>query len=278
MKTVILCGGKGTRIRDVAEDLPKPMIPIGDDPIVKHIMDIYSAHGHREFVLCLGYLGWRLRHYFMNFRAEHADVELDFADDSVRYLDSAKLPPWRVTLADTGIDAMTGCRIKRVQKYVGDETFMLTYGDGVGDVDVSRLVEFHRAHGKLVTITAVRPPSRFGELVNDGDEVRAFHEKPQAGSGRINGGFFVCEPGVFDVLEDDEACVFEQAPLQRLAAKGEVMSYRHDGFWMPMDTPREYARLNELWQRGEAPWRSLPDVVLPRPEPVEISEPSELVP
>lgn len=270
MKTVILCGGKGTRIRDVAEELPKPMIPIGRDPILKHIMDIYGAHGHHEFVLCLGHLGWRIRHYFINFRAEQTDVEVDFANDSMRYLESAKLPPWRITLADTGVEAMTGCRVKRIEKHVGNDTFMLTYGDGVADIEIDQLLEFHRSHGKLMTITSVKPPSRFGELETDGDLVRAFHEKPQAGNGRINGGFFVCEPGVFDFLADDESCVLEQEPLQRLAADGQLMSFRHDGFWMPMDTPREYARLNELWRCGEAPWsvdsQRLPDVILPRPE------------
>ncbi len=255
MKTVILCGGKGTRIRDVSGDIPKPMIPIGEFPIVKHIMDTYGLHGYREFILCLGYKGWKLKEYFLNFRAETADITIDMANNgAVSYDNSGVLPPWRVTLAETGLEAMTGCRIKRIQKHVGDNPFMLTYGDGVGDVNVSELVEFHRSHGKLVTITSVRPPARFGELVVKDNQVTSFQEKPQTAGGYINGGFFVCEPGVFDYVADDESCTFEREPLQRLARDGQMMTYCHDGFWMPMDTFREYTLLNDMWHRGEAPW------------------------
>ncbi len=255
LKVVVLCGGKGTRIRDVSEELPKPMIPIGEYPIVKHIMDIYGAFGHHEFILCLGYLGWRIKHYFLHYRAEHGDVQLDFRDiDNPRYLATTEMPPWNVILAQTGIESMTGARIMKVRRYVENETFMLTYGDGVGDIDIDGLLEFHRSHGRLVTITSVHPPSRFGELVVEDGVVASFHEKPQAAGGLINGGFLVCEPGVFDYLSHDESCVFETDALQNIAADHQLMSYEHQGFWMPMDTSREYVMLNELWNRGEAPW------------------------
>jgi glucose-1-phosphate cytidylyltransferase len=255
VKVVLLCGGKGTRIRDVSEDLPKPMIPIGRDPILRHIMAVYGACGHHDFVLCLGHLGWRIRHYFTHLLTEGADVELDFRRGGrPRVLEDRTLPPWRVTLAETGAEAMTGARLKRVQRYVGQETFLLTYGDGLADVDLDAVVAFHRSHGKLATVTAVRPPSRFGELELDGDEVASFQEKPQVSEGRINGGYFVLEPQVFDYLTADDDCVFERRPLQQLAADGQMMAFRHDGFWMPMDTPREHARLNEIWASGSAPW------------------------
>jgi len=256
MKTVILCGGMGTRIRDLSEDLPKPMIPIGGYPIVQHIMDIYSHYDHNDFVLCLGYKSWNFKEYFLNFRAATSDLVIDLASDSsVEFLNAKVTPPWKITLAETGLDAMTGCRIKRIGQYVGDETFMLTYGDGVSDIDIEALLKFHRAHGKLVTMTAVRPPSRFGELVIEGDQITDFQEKPQTADGLINGGFFVCEPGVFDYVEDIESCIFEQKPLQKLARDGELMSYTHEGFWMPMDTSREYTLLNEMWQTDTAPWK-----------------------
>ncbi len=255
MKTVILCGGKGTRIRDVSSEIPKPMIPIGEYPVVKHIMDTYSLYGFRDFILCLGFKGWKIKEYFLNFRAGTADITIDMSQNgAVTYNDAAVLPPWKVTLAETGLDAMTGCRIKRIQKHVGDNPFLLTYGDGVGDINVGALVDFHRSHGKLITITSVRPPARFGELVVEGEQVTSFQEKPQAAGGYINGGFFVCEPGVFDYVSEDEACTFEREPLQRLARDGQMMTYYHDGFWMPMDTFREYTLLNEMWSRGDAPW------------------------
>ena len=255
MKVVILCGGKGTRIRDVSGELPKPMIPIGPFPILKHIMDIYSRYGHNEFILCLGYKGWVIKEYFLNYCAETMDLEVDFSSGGrVRHLSHNDPPPWRIIMAETGLEAMTGCRIKRVQKYIGNETFMLTYGDGVGNIDVTALMEFHRSHGKLCTITSVHPPSRFGELVVKGTVVTSFEEKPQSVSGQINGGFFVCEAGVFDWVTDEESCAFERAPLQNLASDGQLMTYHHDGFWMPMDTSREYLFLNELWHRGAPPW------------------------
>ena len=256
MKVAILCGGKGTRIRDLTEDLPKPMIPIGPYPIVHHIMGIYSRHGFNDFVLCLGYKSWKFKEYFLNFRCATSDVTVDLADGgSVRLHNTERTPSWKVTLVETGLDAMTGARIKRIQRYIGDQTFMLTYGDGVSDIDVKQLLEFHRSHGRAATVTSVRPTSRFGELVVAGHEVKEFSEKPQTSAGLINGGFFVLEPEVFDYVTDDEDCTWEREPLSRLARDGKLMTYVHEGFWMPMDTPREHILLNQLWARGQAPWR-----------------------
>lgn len=254
MKTVILCGGKGTRIHNVSDTLPKPMIPIGDFPIVKHIMDIYSYHNLNEFILCLGYMGWKIKEYFLNYRAQTEDIELDLSRVGDPHYLGSTVPSWRIILAQTGLDAMTGCRIKRVQKYIGNETFLLTYGDGVADIDISALVKYHKFHGKLVTITSVRPPARFGELIVKDNIVEAFEEKPQVEEGFINAGFFVCEPGVFDYLADDDSCIFEEEPLQNLARDGQLMTYLHKGFWMPMDTLRDYNLLNDIWNKGDAPW------------------------
>lgn len=255
MKVVILCGGKGIRIRDLSEDLPKPMIPIGNYPIVHHIMTIYSRYGFNDFVLCLGYKSWKFKEYFLNFRYETSDITIDLADPAPVVENSGNVPPWKITLAQTGLNAMTGCRIKNIQKYVGNNPFMLTYGDGVSDIDISRLVAFHKSHGKLATLTSVHPTSRFGELVVENDQVFDFQEKPQTTEGLINGGFFVCEPEVFDYVSEKENCTFEQDPLKRLANDGQLMTYRHAGFWLPMDTTREYILLNNLWDRGEAPWK-----------------------
>lgn len=280
MNVVLLCGGKGTRIRDVAEEIPKPMIPIGRDPIVRHIMEIYGAFGHRDFVLCLGHLGQRIRHYFTHLLTESSDVELDFRaapEPATRVLEPRPLPPWKVTLAETGIETMTGARLRKVRRYVGQGTFMLTYGDGLADIDLDALLERHRSEGKLATVTAVRPPSRFGELDIEGRAVRSFQEKPQVSTGLINGGFFVFEPEVFEFLDEGEDCVLERGPLQRLADAGQMAAYRHDGFWMPMDTAREHARLNAIWASGQAPWRV--DALRPRSEPiVELPRPSASIP
>ena len=257
MKVVILCGGQGIRIRDLSENLPKPMIPIGRYPIVHHIMQTYSRYGFHEFILCLGYKSWKFKEFFLNYRLETSDITIDLNDSgSVEVHDVRDIPPWKVTLAETGLKAMTGCRISRIRKHVGDEAFMLTYGDGVSDIDIGRLVEFHRSHGKLATVTSVRPTSRFGELVVEDNSVLDFQEKPQTSAGLINGGFFVCEPGVFDYISDNEACKWETDPLKSLALDGQLMTYVHDGFWMPMDTTREYILLNDMWAKGDAPWRN----------------------
>lgn len=256
MKVVILCGGKGTRIRELSEELPKPMIPIGSYPIVRHIMSIYSHYDYNEFVLCLGYKSWKFKEYFLNYHLATTDVTIDLANPSkIDYKNDDSVPPWKVTLAETGFDAMTGCRVKRIQKYIDNRAFMLTYGDGVSDIDIEKLVAFHRSHRKLATVTSVRPASRFGELVVEGSQVTDFQEKSQTSAGLINGGFFVCEPGVFDYVKDDESCTFEQEPLQRLARDGQLMTYVHEGFWMPMDTAREYTLLNRLWNQNKAPWK-----------------------
>ena len=248
MQVVILCGGQGTRIRDVADDIPKPMIPVGGRPILWHIMKLYAQHGFTDFVLCLGYKSWVIKRYFLDYHLAGADFSLRLgrpAEARVHGADTAE--DWHVTLAETGLDAMTGCRVKRAEKYVTGDTFLLTYGDGVADVDVRRLLAFHQAHGKVGTVTAVQPPGRFGELELEGRRVAEFSEKPLLARGRISGGFFVFGRAMFDRLEDDPALVFEHEPLMRLARDGELMAYPHDGFWHPMDSSRDYQFLNDLW-------------------------------
>jgi glucose-1-phosphate cytidylyltransferase len=255
MKVVILAGGFGTRIRDVAEDIPKPMIPIGPYPILWHIMKYYASFGHHEFVLCLGHKGNVIREFFLNYEAYTRDVTLGLGNAaSVSFHNDHAEADWKVTLAATGFNAMTGARIARIARYVGDDDFMLTYGDGVGDVDLDALVAFHKHHGKILTVTGVRPPGRFGELRSQQGAVTEFNEKPQATGGRISGGFFVANRRLFDYLNDDEDLVFEQVPMRRLVADGNLMMFEHDGFWQPMDTSREYQLLNALYEKGEAPW------------------------
>lgn len=255
MKVVILAGGFGTRIRDVAEDIPKPMIPIGPYPILWHIMKYYASFGHHEFVLCLGHKGNVIREFFLNYEAYTRDVTLELGNAaSLSFHNDHAEADWKVTLAATGFNAMTGARIARIARYVGDDDFMLTYGDGVGDIDLEALVAFHKSHGKVLTVTGVRPPGRFGELRSNQGAVTEFNEKPQATGGRISGGFFVADRRLFDYLNDDEKLVFEQEPMRRLVADGNLMMFEHDGFWQPMDTSREYQLLNALYERGEAPW------------------------
>jgi glucose-1-phosphate cytidylyltransferase len=252
----------GTRIRDVSAEIPKPMIPIGTNPILWHIMKTYSAHGFKEFVLCLGYQSHTIKDFFLNYTLNTADVTLHLGRDSkveIEALDEHEAEGWRVTLAETGLHTMTGGRLRRIERYVADEPyFMVTYGDGVGDVDVSALVAFHLSHKKLLTVTGVRPPGRFGELtVADDDRVVGFNEKPQVGGGLISGGFFVCSRDIFRYLSDGgDGLVLEKEPMTRLAADGEVRVFRHEGFWHPMDTSRDYLFLNDLWERGEAPWKT----------------------
>jgi glucose-1-phosphate cytidylyltransferase len=257
MKTVILCGGQGTRIRDVSADVPKPMITIGRYPILWHIMKGYAAAGHQDFILCLGYQSHVIKDFFLNYHVRTSDVTVTLGQHaSVQCHTSHDEENWRVTLAETGVNAMTGARVRRIRQYVeNDEYFMLTYGDGVGDVDIRALLDFHKNHGKAVTITGVRPPGRFGELEIEGDRIVGFNEKPQVSAGRISGGFFVCSRRVFDYLSDDEGLVLEEGPMRRLVEDGELMVHRHDGFWHPMDTYRDYKLLNELWDKGRAPWK-----------------------
>ena len=247
MKVVILCGGLGTRIRDVANDIPKPMIPIGRYPIMWHIMKYYSSYGHHDFVLCLGYKGHVIKDFFLNYETHTKDFTISLGKcEEIKFHTNHSEDSWRVTLADTGVSAMTGSRISRIRKYVGDEDFMLTYGDGVGDVDIDALLTFHKSHGKILTVTGVRPPGRFGELFSDEGCVKEFNEKPQATGGRISGGYFVANAKLFDYLYDDDDLVFEQDPMRKIVADGELMMFDHDGFWQPMDTSREYQLLNHL--------------------------------
>ena len=257
MKVVILCGGYGTRIRDVADNIPKPMIPVGRFPILWHIMKYYACYGHKDFVLCLGYKSQAIKDFFLNYEAHIKDFTIDLGGKaSVQFHTEHAESDWRVTLAETGLNALTGARIRRAQKYLGDDdSFMLTYGDGVGDVDLDRLLAFHNSHGKALTVTGVRPPGRFGELLSDANgKVTEFNEKPQATGGRISGGFFVCRKNLFDYLDDREDLMFEKEPMARLVKDGQLMVFEHDGFWQPMDTHREYQLLNDLYDSGKAPW------------------------
>jgi len=259
MKTVILCGGYGTRIRDVADDIPKPMIPIGEKPIIWHIMKSYAAYGYTDFILCLGYKSEIIKDFFVNYELRTSDIIVSLEKGVKQVLTNAqqKKDNWQITLVETGIKAMTGARVKRIYKYISnDPVFMLTYGDGVGDIDINKLIDFHKAHGKMVTVTGVNPPGRFGELglADDGATVTGFNEKPQASAGRINGGFFVCNREIFDLLNDDEELVFEQEPMKKLVELGELKMFEHNGFWQPMDTSREYKLLNELYNNNKAPW------------------------
>ena len=255
MKTVILCGGYGTRIINVTRDIPKPMIPIGPYPIIWHIMKYYSSYGHNDFVLCLGYKKQAIKDFFLNYEAHTKDFTISLGEQKeIEFHTDHGESEWKVTLADTGLNSMTGARVAKIKKYVGNEDFMLTYGDGVGDVNIDQLLAFHKSHGKTLTVTGVRPPGRFGELVGKEGQVIEFNEKPQTTGGRISGGFFVASSQLFDYLNDDEGLVFEQEPMHRLVVDGELMVYEHDTFWQPMDTSREYKFLNELYEKGRAPW------------------------
>jgi len=255
VKVVILCGGYGTRIRDVADDIPKPMITIQRYPILWHIMKYYASYGHQEFVLCLGYKGQVIKEFFLNYGLHTKDFTITIGQhQKIEFHTNNDETDWQVTLVDTGLKAMTGARIARIRNYVGNNEFMLTYGDGVSAVDLDRLLAFHRAHGKVLTITGVRPPARFGELEYRDGQVIEFNEKPQAAAGRISGGFFVAGPRLFDYLDDREDLVFEQEPIRRIVADAQMMVFEHDGFWQPMDTSRDYQLLNALYEQGKAPW------------------------
>jgi glucose-1-phosphate cytidylyltransferase len=258
VEVVILCGGQGTRIRDVSEDVPKPMIPIGGNPILWHIMKLYASQGFSRFVLCLGYKSWVIKRFFLDYHLAQSDFSLTLGTQGPVSLHSA--PPaenWHVTLAETGLDTMTGGRVKGVEQYVHGETFLLTYGDGLADIDLRALLAFHQQHGKLATVTAVHPPSRFGEMELHESRVIEFAEKPQISRGYINGGFFVFNRALFRRLYDDPGLVLEQGPLTDLARDGQLMAYPHQGFWHPMDNSRDYRYLNELWNQGNAPWRDV---------------------
>lgn len=257
MKTVILAGGYGTRIRDVASDIPKPMIPIGTHPILWHIMKYYSTFNFNDFVLCLGYKGDVIKDYFLNYKRNCSDMILNLNSGVFSVQDNHTIEDWSITFAETGLHSMTGARVKYIKKYVeNDDVFFLTYGDGVGDINIKALLDFHKSHGKIMTVTAVHPPARFGQLnIAENKNVRGFNEKPQSSEGWISAGYFVCNKKIFDYLSDDKNLTFEREPIENIVRDGQLMAYQHDGFWHPMDTSREYQLLNELWDLKKAPWR-----------------------
>ena len=255
MKVLLLAGGYGSRLSEETDVKPKPMVEIGGKPILWHIMKIYSYYGFNDFVVLLGYKGYVIKEYFTNYFLHQSDVTIDMQNGKVEILNNSS-EPWKVTLLDTGLKTMTGGRIKRAQKFVGDESFMLTYGDGVSDINIEELVKFHKSHGKAMTMTSVQPEGRFGALnITKNSQVTHFLEKPKNEGGWINGGFFVCDPKVFEYLNEDESCVFEQAPLQNLAKDEELFAYKHKGFWQCMDTLRDNQKLNQFWKENKAPWK-----------------------
>ena len=255
MKAVILAGGLGTRIAEESSSRPKPMVEIGGKPILWHIMKIFSAHGIHDFVICCGYKGYVIKEYFANYFLHMSDVTFDMTNNNAMQIHHKFAEPWKVTLIDTGENTQTGGRLKRVKHYLGEEDFCFTYGDGVGDVDLTALIQFHRAHGKQATVTAVQPPGRFGALDMQGTAVKQFVEKPHGDGMHINGGFFVLSPKVIDLIEGD-GTLWERAPLETLATSNQLEAFVHQGFWQPMDTLRDKQYLEELWSKGKAPWKN----------------------
>ncbi|WGU93817.1 glucose-1-phosphate cytidylyltransferase [Paenibacillus dendritiformis] len=256
MKVAILAGGYGTRISEESHLKPKPMIEIGQKPILWHIMKLYSQYGFNDFVICLGYKGFYIKEYFAHYFLHESDVTFDFRNDNKLVTHDHTAEPWKVTLVNTGLDTMTGGRVKRIQKFIGDEPFMLTYGDGVSNINITELVKYHKLHGRLATVTSVQPSGRFGALeITNNDEVVGFQEKPKGDGSWINAGFFVLQPEIFDYISDDST-IFEREPLENLARNGELMCFKHHGFWQPMDTLRDRNYLEELWKSGKAPWKT----------------------
>lgn len=252
MKVILLAGGFGTRLAEYTEAIPKPMVTVGGRPILWHIMRSYAYYGHKDFLVALGYKSEIIKDFFFRYRSLNSDFTVDLASGLVTPHETDQVD-WRVTLVDTGLHSMTGGRVKRLQPFIGNEAFMLTYGDGLANIDLEALLDFHRSHGKMVTVTAVHPSARFGELMIESDQVLSFQEKPQMGLGWINGGYFVFEPEFFDLITDD-ATILEREPLEQAASLGELMAYRHDGFWQCMDTKRDRDLLEDLWQSGKAAW------------------------
>ena len=256
MKVVILAGGLGTRISEESHLKPKPMIEIGDKPILWHIMKIYSHYGYNDFIICCGYKGYIIKEYFADYYLHCSDITFDFTNENKMIVHNNVAEPWKVTLVDTGLNTQTGGRIKRIQKYIGNEAFMLTYGDGVSDIDIKKLVEFHKNHGKLATMSAIQPGGRFGVLeINDGYSISRFAEKSKEDGGWINAGFMVLEPEVFNYINDRDDIIFERAPLENLAKDGQLVAYKHDGFWQCMDTQRDKNQLENLWSSKKASWK-----------------------
>ena len=255
MKVLLLAGGFGTRLSEETDVRPKPMVEIGGKPILWHIMKIYSHYGFNDFVVLLGYKGYYIKEYFANYFLHQSDVTIDMTNGMMEVHNNSS-EPWKVTLLDTGLNSMTGGRIKRAQEFIGDEPFMLTYGDGVADINIEELVKFHKKHGKVLTMTSAQPDGRFGALnIDENNRVQEFKEKPKGDGSWINAGYFVCEPKVFDYIIEGDSTVFEQEPLKNLAKEGEIFTYKHDSFWMPMDTLRDKHKLNELWNENKAPWK-----------------------
>jgi len=255
MKVVILAGGLGTRLSEETVIKPKPMVEIGGMPILWHIMKIYSSYGYNDFIVCLGYKGYVVKEYFANYFLHKSDITIDLADNSIKMHDS-QAEPWKITLLDTGNDSMTGGRVKRIQSHIGNEPFMLTYGDGVANVDIKKLVDFHTSKGKFCTVTSVQPLGRFGALdIKNDNAVHSFLEKPKGDGSWINGGFFVCQPEVFNYIDGDST-VFEKEPMEKLASDGEMVAYQHEGFWKPMDTLRDKIELEESWVTNKAAWKT----------------------
>jgi len=255
MKAVILAGGMGTRITEESVLKPKPMIEIGGKPIIWHIMKLYTKYDVNEFIICLGYKGYVIKEYFANYYLHESDVTFDFSNKNEKLVHAHTAEPWKVTLVNTGVDTMTGGRVKRIKDYVGKETFLLTYGDGLSNVNMKNLISFHKKHKKLATVTAIKPPGRFGVIdLDEKDNVSRFLEKPAGDGHWISGGFFVMEPGIFDYLEDDKT-ILERKPLETLASEGNLKAYKHEGFWYAMDTLRDKIYLEELWNTGKAPWK-----------------------
>jgi glucose-1-phosphate cytidylyltransferase len=255
MKVVILAGGFGTRISEESDNKPKPMIEIGGKPILWHIMKMYSSYGFNDFVVCCGYKGYVIKDYFHHYYMHQADMTVDLGSNMTEYHNSSS-EPWHITLVDTGLETMTGGRIKRVEPYIGNEPFMLTYGDGVSDVNIVALVDFHKKSGRLATLTAVQPSGKFGALeIGLDDSITSFQEKPRGDGAWINGGFFVCQPEVFNYITSGDSTVWERGPLEALAKEGQLGAYKHDGFWQPMDMLRDKIDLEKLWASGKAPWK-----------------------